>query len=352
MPHIAVSCFRNGNAIPQCAEPDFRNGNTVLQSTVSFNFYNKNKKAMRNLGYYFENPFPDPKISRTRKQAFGEDSLARIAVQNTNNQFDELLNKTETVQTALFGGITSQDTLKAMREARTRSADTLLKAFTSRNSRLNSYLVSTGTDQEDVYLEIFPGGVQAFTRDVKKENAELKMQTMLDAVTANADVVGGANVVTEYKNFITNYNKVRGDQQTKKGEISGGIVALNDAEAAWDDQMFSNLLTFAQLNRNQPDNVKLYMDPSLLEADERHTTTETGKVKGTLTDAEGHPLANVLVHVVDGKVDNAHTDENGDYETHPLPKGKWVIEYTKGDKKEVKDVLIEEGSVLVVDVVI
>ena len=307
---------------------------------------------MRNLGYYFENPFPDPKISRDRKQAFGEDSLQRIAVQNTNGQFDELLTKTEMVQTALFGSIANQETLMAMREARTRSVDKIMKDFTTRNSRLNAYFIASGVDQQDVYLEFFPQGVQAFTRDVKKENIEIKMQAMLSAVKANPDVAGGAGVLKEYENFLADYKKARGSQTTKKGEISRNIADLNEAEAAWDDQMFSNLLTFAQLNRNQPGNLPLYMDPQLLETDKHHTTTQTGKVRGTATDAAGHPLANLLVHVVDGKVDNAHTDENGNYETHPLPIGKWVIEYSKGDKKITKDVLIEEGSVLVVDVVI
>ena len=72
---------------------------------------------MRNLGSYFDSPFSDPKIARERKQAFGEDTLKRIAVQNTSGQFDEILTQTEAAQTALFGGITSQATLNALRGA-------------------------------------------------------------------------------------------------------------------------------------------------------------------------------------------------------------------------------------------
>ncbi len=307
---------------------------------------------MRDLATFFINPITVARIARDRKQAFGEDSLKRIAVQNTNGQFDELLTQTEAVQTALFGGITGQTTLTALREARTKSVDRIMNDFVARNSRLNAYFVANGMDEQDVYLEFFPQGVQAFTRDVKKENVEIKMQALLDAVKANTEVAGGANVLKDYENFVTNYKKARGDQQTKKGQISTGIAELNNAEAAWDDQMFSNLLTFAKLNRNKPENVKLYMDQSLLEADKHHTTDQTGKVRGTATDANGHPLANVLVHIVDGNMDDAHTDENGLYETHPLPVGKWTIEYTKGDRKEIKEVVIAEDDVLVVDVVL
>lgn len=98
---------------------------------------------MRNLGSFFENPFSDPRIARDRKQAFGEDFLNRVAVQNTKGQFDDLIANTLQSQTALFGGITSQATLSALREARTRSVDTVMKNFTARNSRLNAIVHHT-----------------------------------------------------------------------------------------------------------------------------------------------------------------------------------------------------------------
>lgn len=127
---------------------------------------------------------------------------------------------------------------------------------------------------------------------------------------------------------------------------------FDNTEVAWDDQVFDNLLYFASKNRNKPENLMLYMDQSLLEHDEHHDTTQTGKIKGTAKDSDGHPLKNVVVHVVDSKTNNAHSNENGVYLTHSLPIGNWQIDYTKGDKKVSKQVEIKEGEELTMDVVL
>jgi len=159
-------------------------------------------------------------------------------------------------------------------------------------------------------------------------------------------------VLQQYNDFLTNYKAARSAQLNKTGAISTGMDALDEIEAAWNDQMFNNLLTFANLNRNLPDNIKLYMDPSLLEPDVHHGTTLTGKLKGTDTDSAGHPLKNVIIHILDGKTDNAHSDANGVYLTHPLPIGTWEVEYSKGDRKTNKQVEIKQGEELKVDIVL
>ncbi len=307
---------------------------------------------MRDLSSFFENPFVRTKIGRDRKKVFGEDTIQRITLQNTGGQFTDLLEQTITVQTAFFGGITNLATVNAIREARTQAVDNVMKKFVTRNSRLNAFFVAGEVDKEDVYLEFFPQGVQAFTREVNKENIEQKMQAMVTAITNNTEVAGGAGVLKEYQDFLTSYKKAREAQLAKIGESTSGIASVEDTEAAWDDQMFSNLLTFAKLNRNKPETVKLYMDQSLLEVDKHHTTTETGKIKGKVTDADGHPLKNVAVQVANADIDNAHTDENGNYETHPLPVGKWQVTYTKGDRSVTEDVEIKEDETLELNVVL
>ncbi len=307
---------------------------------------------MRDLTTYFSNPFSDPKIALDRKKAFGEDTIQRIIVPNTNHQFVDLLAKTTAVQDNLFGGITDLATDRAVRKARTQSTDTIIADFKARNSRLNAYLIANNTDKENVYQEFFPQGVQAFTRDVNKENVEQRMKTLITAITNNTDAAGGATVLLQYQAFADDYKQARTEQLNKTGEISSGEEGLDATEAAWDDRMFSNLLTFAQLNRNQPGNLKMYMDQLLLEHDAHHDTTLTGKIKGMITDAAGHPLKNVVIHILDGKTDNAHTDTNGVYLTHPLPIGTWEVDYSKGDRKLTKQVEIKQGEVLQMDVVL
>lgn len=307
---------------------------------------------MKDLETYFENPLSDSKIALDRKKDFGDDHIQRMQVQNTNGDLDDRIAATQTVQDALFGGITRLSFDENQQTARTKTTDRIMADFEARNTKLNAYFISADIDKQDVYSEFFPQGVQYFTNKVNKENVEQRMQSMIDAITNNLEVAGGQTVLDEYTAFKTAYGKARSAQLSKISQVSTGGNVLDDTEDAWNDQVFDNLLYFARLNRNKPENLVLYMDQTLLKRNEHHGTTQTGKIKGTAKDTDGHPLKNVLVHVLDGKMDNAHSDENGEYLTHPLPIGTWQVEYTKGNKKVIKQVEIKEGEVLTIDVVL
>jgi hypothetical protein len=306
---------------------------------------------MRDFTTFFINPFSLLRIGRDHKQLFGEDTIQRIAVQNTGGALDDIMTATVAVQTAFFGSITNLATQNAIRDSQTRSTNIVVGNFMKRNSKLNSYFISNETDKDPVYLQFFPQGVQAFTRDVHIDNVEQKIQQMITAVTNNPTVVD-PNAATDYPAFLTSYKSARGLQVKTFGQVSAGISTVNTAEEAWDDQMFNNLLTFANMNRNLPDNVILYMNQQLLELDVAHTTDLTGKVKGAITDSAGHPVANVIVHIVDAKMYDAHSDKNGDYITHPMPIGTWQITFTKGDKTVTETVVITDGAELVLNVVL
>src|SRR5437868_5687594 len=116
---------------------------------------------MQNLKIYFRNPFTDSRISNADKKIFGEDTIQRITLRNTGGDFDQLLVDTANCQTALFGGITSVESNRALRESRTYLVDQLIIAFSKRNSLLNKYFEVTGLEHS-VYLEFFSQGVQPF----------------------------------------------------------------------------------------------------------------------------------------------------------------------------------------------
>ncbi len=246
---------------------------------------------MRDLIIFFTNPFSIARISRDRKKLFGEDTIQRIATQNTGGQFDDIMTATVAVQTAFFGAITNLATQNAIRDSQTRSTNIVVSNFMKRNSKLNAFFISNETDKDPLYLQFFPQGVQAFTRDVHIDNVEQKIQQMITAVTNNLDVVD-TKAATDYPALLLSYQKARGLQVGSFGLVSADIGTVKTTEEAWDDQMFNNLLTFANLNRNLPDNVILYMNQELLELDVAHTTDLTGKIKGAITDSAGHPVAN------------------------------------------------------------
>lgn len=219
---------------------------------------------MRNLETFLENPFSDPRISLEKKKKFGESHLVNLAVQNTANVYDKAIIDTAAVQTALFGDITDVEVTRALQKTQTESVDHVIEGFKKRNSRLNNYLIYNETNKKPVYQSFFPEGVTEFTEKVNKGNVEQLMERMIEVITENTDVAGGSAVLAEYQAFKTQYATARNLQLTKIGEVSAGITSREAAEAAWDDQLFSNLLLIARENRGKPDRINDFFDQSII----------------------------------------------------------------------------------------
>lgn len=276
---------------------------------------------MQNLQSFFRNPFSDRDISRNKKQKFGEDCIVRMSENNPGGQFSQLITDSIAVQQALFGDITNIATLTAIREGRTQVVDGVIADFSHRNTLLNKFLGATEVDKTPVYQEIFPQGVQPFTNQLTKENVELRIKEMITAVTNNLAVCGGQPTLDSYTTIQQNYLKARGEQLSRKAQIAAGLVDADAKEAAWDDQMFENLLTFALLNRGNPDALKQYMDQSILVAPTDSNKDGKGQLVGKVT-KNGAPAAGIKVHVVDGNINDETSDGDGNYKTQNLPAGE------------------------------
>ncbi len=225
---------------------------------------------MKQLESFLQNPFSDPKISLDKKKKFGESHLVNLTVQNTANIYDQTIVDTAAVQTALFGDITNVEVTKALQKAQTESVDHLMEAFKKRNTRLNNFLISTEVDKQPVYQTFFPQGVTEFTRDVNKGNVEQLMTRLVEVITLQPAVAGGATVLAEYEAFRIQYALVRNLQLTKISQVSAGITNRENAEAAWDNQLFDNLLLIARENKGQPDLINNFFDQSIV-----HTPNNT-----------------------------------------------------------------------------
>lgn len=283
---------------------------------------------MKNLESVLINPFTGKELSLDNKKKFGEDHIKRIGTQNTANQFDTMLNDTILVQTNLFGAITSVATNSAIQQSRTQSVDNLITGFTARNSRLNNYLIATGIKGQPLYQEFFPLGVQQFTADVTKGNVEQLMAEMVTAVTNHTTEAGGSATLTEYTNFKSSYVTARGQQLDKISAVSSGRITRQQAEDAWDDQLFHNLLIIADLHRGHPEMLSLFMNQSILRAATSADNDGQGRFTGTVSSG-GIAVEGVLVHVVDGNINDETTDAAGGYTTQNLPTGTYTVQYSK-----------------------
>ena len=231
---------------------------------------------------FFVNLFLHLNISFDSKKIASEDCLGKIAFQNTDGQFDDMLAATQAVHDDLFQDVSDIDTSVAVQKALTEITDELMDKFTKRVTKLNLHFESTGFVDSPYYNEFFLHGVQEITKGTNKGNIVTYMNRMINAITAHTTEAGGPSVLTEFQNFKTQYNNARQAQELKKGGTQGKRTTRNEAEVAWAEQMFDNLLTIAKLYKGKPEKVNDFFTQHLFErhysSDKDHIGTLTGKV--------------------------------------------------------------------------
>ncbi len=279
---------------------------------------------------FFINLFLNLPISFERKRAASDDHVSHIVAQNTTGQFDDMLAATQAVHNDLFNNVSDIDTSIAEQKTQTDITDEIMDKFVKRVSKLNSHFESTGFVTSNYYTLFFPQGVQKFTRDTNKGNIINHMNTLINAITAHTTDAGGASVLTEFQNLKTQFDAAHQLQGQKIGITHGKRTTRNEAEVAWADQLFDNLLTLAKLYKGRPEKLSDFFTQHLFE---RHYSTATDHI-GTLTGKanRGHTIVaepDVRVHVVDGNINDAFTKADGTYRTPRLPVGFWKVQYSK-----------------------
>ncbi len=219
---------------------------------------------LKNLEVFFKNPFADTRTSVERRHRFSDEHIGRLTANNTGGQYTAMITETLEKHEAFFGQFTNVKIKDALRQQQTQLVDNLLEAFRKRVSRLNNLLIVNEVEKTPLYEQFFPHGVMAFTDGTNKGNALNNMTLIHKAVQANADVSGGSDAVDEFADFMEQWEVLRSLQLKLMGETIGGRTLRDAAGAAWERQMFKNLLTIASQFIDQPNMVDDFFTQSIL----------------------------------------------------------------------------------------
>lgn len=294
---------------------------------------------MVRLQSFLRNPFSDRDITLSEKKKFTEDHLARLSAQNSSGQYTAMLSATNTAYGNYYGELTDKEIQAAIQKSLTQSTDNILEAFSTRNTQLNLYLLSQpGMKDSVAYTAFFPQGVTAFTSGLTKANIEQRMDQIIAAISANIIAAGGSSVLAEYQAFKSNYQSARSAQLSKKAEVAIAIDDREAAEAALDNQLFSNLLTICLNNIGQPERLDNFFDQSIIRSEQRGTTPgETpdpaeASAYGRVTTSGTTPNSSLALEGVAVRIISlgfeTYTDEEGNYIIPPQAAGTYDIEYS------------------------
>ncbi len=285
---------------------------------------------MMNLINFFENLFLNLTVSFENKRKGSEAHLGKLAAQNTHHQYDQMVLDTTAVHAALFGEVLDIETKFGLQKTQTQITDNIILKFTKRCSRLNAYFISTELINTPLYSTFFPQGIMEYTDHTNKGNVEAHMGVLVSAITNHTAEAGGIAVLNEFKAFQTDYEAARVLQNQKIGETKGARIDRKDAEVAWANQLFANLLDLAKEFMNQPDKMSAFFSQEFFQRHRSSASEHAGTLTGLVT--RGHtvdPEPDVQVHVVDGNINDVYTKEDGTYRTQHLKDGFYRMQFIK-----------------------
>ncbi len=206
--------------------------------------------------------FMNPRIIDDRLKVFSEDALARLAAQNTLNQFDEMINITEAKHIAFYGAIENKDTVNALQKSRTNSVDNIIAKFIALQQKNDDIIGGKYGRDSATFIEFFPLKLTEYVEVTKTTIGTLLNRMVVGLTTHVADL--GVDMKNQMIAMQHDYNAARGEQLAKKGEagaMRGDVKSKRlDLAMQWQD----NLFDIAKLYKGQPERVTDFFRFNLL----------------------------------------------------------------------------------------
>jgi hypothetical protein len=206
--------------------------------------------------------FMNSVIIDIRLKAFVQNFLKKLAIQNTANQFDTMLNDTEAKYTAFFGDISDKDTITAIKEARTMSVNNVIVEVGDFVRANVDFIASKLGRTHPDFHEIFPNQPTEYY-EATKTNIEVLLHRLVTGCTT-FEAQLGLQLKTDAIALETKYLTARGGQISKMGELENQRNEVHDSRTALAIQMQNNLFDLAKLNIGHPERFKLFFSLHLL----------------------------------------------------------------------------------------
>jgi len=225
---------------------------------------------MMDLHKYLANPFNDPNISMDELVSFGTDHLARLIANNPAAIFTARITATTAALNGVGSAFTDDKTKLALRKSKKQAKDAFRAVLPAAIGKIYGAVESQFGDNGAELTECFPSGRSVFSKCTDGALAE-ELQTLVNGVT-DYQAQLGAPVVAAAAALLTNWNTVYQTSETSTGNKATSQTARNAARAALQLELFKNLLTLALNFPDEPAQLDIYMQPSLLSP---HTQTAT-----------------------------------------------------------------------------
>jgi hypothetical protein len=150
------------------------------------------------------------------------------------------------------------------------SKNDVLQLFRATIRQRRGRVVDKLGETSAAYREIFPAGVQYYTKATMANVGERIAYAVSKFTKYKAAL--GDDLVTEITNLETAFTSARGDQVGSKGSVDQARQGVRDSRTPLELQLVDNVLTLARIYKGQPEKAAQFFDQSLLE-DPQHPAT-------------------------------------------------------------------------------
>lgn len=217
---------------------------------------------MIDLHKYLTNPFDDPRISMDELVAFAPDHLARLNANNPAGVFAARITATTAALNAVENAYTDDKTKLALRKSQNQMKGTFRNTLPAAIGKIHGAVESEFGAQSAEMTECFPKGRVIFAKCTDGDLAE-ELQTLINGLTNHQPQLGAQAAAATA--LLTAWSAIVATSGTSTGAKSTTQSAKNAARAALQLELFKNLLTLALNFPGQPEQLDVYMQPSLLQ---------------------------------------------------------------------------------------
>jgi hypothetical protein len=227
---------------------------------------------MINLETLFKNHFDTKEISDDNLKKFSETHIERLNNNNTDGSFTAMITATVAAHVAYFGAMTSEDSLSTVQQGATVTINNIVKAFKKAVSQREGLVRGRWGTEAPQYQEFFPEGLTEYSNGTLA-NMELLMKRMATATTTYTTELG-AEVTTEFTDFLDNFKAARAAQLGKIGGVKGKKVETSVKRDVIEIQLHQNLHKIADKFPGDVPKCMVFFDQSFLR-DEKPENEDT-----------------------------------------------------------------------------
>lgn len=217
---------------------------------------------MRNLHFYFSNPFSGRLYGINKLEAFTAHHLRQLAENNSSGIYDERIAATQAAFDAVNNAIQQDASNLGEREAAKGQKKQFKKSLPENVGKIYLAVVAKFGLKAPMLSEFFPNGRSLFHK-CREAILEDELGVLVTAVTKYQSDLPPETLALA-KELQTDWQTLYGASKSSSGAKSHTEIVKRNAIKALQHELFLNLLMLAQQYAEQPEMLKRFMQQSLL----------------------------------------------------------------------------------------